>query len=350
MITFLVKKGFEYTVNEYLKSEWGDEIRDHVRVMSYSKINRISDHPQQLIVFTDHERLSNQEKKALAKIWDFLKRSYSELILYNDPNRVIVRHELLTELSNRGMNKFRSFKLNDDLSGLNYPVFIRSKFEHSGNLTNLIYSYDDLIKEIRRLIFPRNIYRKKDLLIIEFYDSKDSSGIYRKHAAYRINRVLIPRALGFSTHWMVKSGIFTNNLDHFLEKLKFVQSELENTELNSVFDIAGIDYGRIDFVFTDQNFQVWEINTNPMIEGWLYKMTEYRKERSLENIKINEEAKRTFFVRFNEQVLTLLTRNAIIVSPVPFLLLVQLKIAIYLARTRQELRHLVAEWYRLFSP
>ncbi len=49
------------------------------------------------------------------------------------------------------------------------------------------------------------------------------------------------------------------------EELDYVRSNPHAEELREIFELARIDYGRIDYSVVDGCIQVWEINTNPMI-------------------------------------------------------------------------------------
>ena len=44
-----------------------------------------------------------------------------------------------------------------------------------------------------------------------------------------------------------------------------MESNPHEAEVRRIFDLARIEYGRIDYAFRDGRMQVWEINTNPML-------------------------------------------------------------------------------------
>ena len=53
--------------------------------------------------------------------------------------------------------------------------------------------------------------------------------------------------------------------EHLLdEERAFVAENPHNDQLQEVFELANIQYGRIDYAVVDGRLQVWEINTNPM--------------------------------------------------------------------------------------
>ncbi len=49
------------------------------------------------------------------------------------------------------------------------------------------------------------------------------------------------------------------------EEFSYIQNNPHQKELRDIFDIANIEYGRIDYGFNDGKLQVWEINTLPVI-------------------------------------------------------------------------------------
>ena len=49
------------------------------------------------------------------------------------------------------------------------------------------------------------------------------------------------------------------------DRHNFVRTKAARQRCKLLFDLARIDYGRIDYSVVDGRIQVWEINTNPMI-------------------------------------------------------------------------------------
>jgi hypothetical protein len=46
---------------------------------------------------------------------------------------------------------------------------------------------------------------------------------------------------------------------------EYLQAHPHEAELRKIFDLANIEYGRIDYSLLNGKIQVWEINTNPNI-------------------------------------------------------------------------------------
>jgi len=49
------------------------------------------------------------------------------------------------------------------------------------------------------------------------------------------------------------------------EELEYVRTNPHAAMLEEIFDLAGIEYGRVDYGLRDGRPQVWEINTNPAV-------------------------------------------------------------------------------------
>jgi hypothetical protein len=49
------------------------------------------------------------------------------------------------------------------------------------------------------------------------------------------------------------------------EEERFVREFPHRARLGEVFELAGIDYGRVDYALRGERIQVWEINTNPVV-------------------------------------------------------------------------------------
>jgi hypothetical protein len=142
-------------------------------------------------------------------------------------------------------------------------VFVRDSHTHDGALSPLLHSEAEVEGAIgRALVQGRSAKR---LMVVEFCDTADANGYYRKYSAFVVGRHIMPRYLSLSREWMLKFGgsEFTARMAE--EELEYVLTNPHEAELRSVFEIAGVDYGRIDYAMKDGAMQVWEINLNPTI-------------------------------------------------------------------------------------
>jgi hypothetical protein len=141
-------------------------------------------------------------------------------------------------------------------------VFIREAAGHGGPLTGLLQSGGELGKALRAL--TARGYRPADLLVIEFCDLS-RNGVFQSASASRIGDRIVPAHLLSGRQWVLK----WSGSDHGeAEMLAFRDYNLSNPHedwIRRVFEMAGIDYGRIDYGIGADTLQLWEINLNPTI-------------------------------------------------------------------------------------
>jgi hypothetical protein len=108
-------------------------------------------------------------------------------------------------------------------------------------------------------------HRLKDLLVVEFCDTADREGVYRKYAAFVVGSEIIPRSLSSGPHWSLKHNrsAFTRSL--VLEERAYLLENPHEQALRRICEIARVEYGRIDYAIRDGGIQTWEINLNPII-------------------------------------------------------------------------------------
>ena len=90
---------------------------------------------------------------------------------------------------------------------MRFPVFIREEVEHTGSLTRLLRSQEEVNHELARLV--KRGHDLRDLLVVEFCDSSDSSRTFRKYSAFVVGGQIIPRELIFSRKWVLKEVYLT---------------------------------------------------------------------------------------------------------------------------------------------
>jgi hypothetical protein len=102
-------------------------------------------------------------------------------------------------------------------------------------------------------------------MIVEYCDTADSSGVFRKYSAFIMGDAIIANSIVHSHDWVTKWGAKACDLDALHEELAYVERNLHEEWLRSAFALATIRYGRIDYGVKDSVPQLWEINTNPTI-------------------------------------------------------------------------------------
>jgi hypothetical protein len=108
----------------------------------------------------------------------------------------------------------------------------------------------------------------ENLVVVEFAAEPVRSGLYRKLAAFRIGDRIVPTISAHDTVWLAKIGqLGIAGEALYRDELTLVQTNPFAEHLTKAFEIAGIEYGRADFGIYKGRIQIYEINTNPMIDG-----------------------------------------------------------------------------------
>ncbi|GMQ81175.1 MAG: hypothetical protein BMS9Abin05_0606 [Rhodothermia bacterium] len=201
----------------------------------------------------------------------FTKQNPSVPIL-NHPARAMSRVQLLEQLYNDGINDFRVFRVVEKLpADVRFPIFIRHADNHNGSLTRLIETTEGYDTALDKLVRRAN-YDICDLMAVEFSDIADENGFYRKYTAFRVGNEIIPRSLKFDTNWVVKSGAdeaYLHPVTGYFDKARireeraYMEQNPHESWLKKVFDLAQIEYGRIDYSMAGDAPRIWEINTHP---------------------------------------------------------------------------------------
>jgi hypothetical protein len=142
-------------------------------------------------------------------------------------------------------------------------VFLRNELDHEGRRSGLLADADALAAALRATAATDTASHRT--LVVEFVDTADVHGVYRKYAAFMVGDTVLARHLIGSTDWQVKEADLLD-AQFLREELEYVEANPHETELRALFALAHVDYGRLDYSFdADGCMQVWEINTNPTI-------------------------------------------------------------------------------------
>lgn len=263
MIYFLVVRRNQHTIKNFLRA--GDmRFSDRVKIILWENIKTLRHIQAGTFIFSDLDLLTPVQREVAVEIYQQLSSAYPHLIVLNNPNKVLLRYELLRKMYQTGINRFTIVRATEAFDSLRFPVFVREANQHSGALTPLIYSVEDLHKHIWVLKFLR--YPLNDLLVVEYLNASVEDGVFIKHSAFVLGNRVMPRYFNFSYHWMVKSTIAVG--DALMESKKneieaFMRDNPHNDWLLKNFQTAGISYGRADYSVVNGELQLWEINLNP---------------------------------------------------------------------------------------
>jgi hypothetical protein len=243
----------------YLES-YGAELRDTLVSVHYEELLDDPDPIDATYCFADIELLNDDELERAVKVREQLGARGCTVL--NDPETTLRRVDLLHELQRAGTNDFGVYRVGEPLDACRYPVFVRAEHDHAGRRSELLdtrQEVDDALDALRAAAPELD-----DLLVVEFCDTADEHGIYRKYSAFAVGDAIIARHLFFSRHWHVKHADLRDD-DLMAEEREFVETNPHRDVLRGIFELAGVQYGRIDYAFRDGQIRVWEINTNPMI-------------------------------------------------------------------------------------
>jgi hypothetical protein len=213
-------------------------------------------------IFADLDHLSAAELQKAAIVWQALAEPGTGARLLNHPTRSMRRYELLRALHERGINRFDVFRLTEARWPARYPVFLRREDGHAGPSSGLLRTREELEMVVEAL--ERQGEVRDRLMVVEFCDTADADGIYRKYGAWVVGDQVFANSVMFSRSWLQKH----RDLDEpelLQEERRYVEENPHEDALREIFGLARIDYGRMDYGLLHGKIQVWEINTYPTV-------------------------------------------------------------------------------------
>lgn len=264
MIRVLVTARARYTVDRYLAS-WGRRFLFTIRPVPYERFLRAPDFRPGVYLFTDIDRLDDPARARADELWERLRETPGCSVL-NRPRRVLRRHDLLAALHARGVNTFRAHRADGDLGAVRFPAFLRVEDDHDGPRSGLLRDAKELSAALAATVASTDESRgpRPRWLVVEYCDASDGAGVHRKYGAFRVGARVIPRHVFAGGSWCLKHADSVAP-EHLREEMAYLEENPHRDRLLDVFDVAGVEYGRIDYGVVDGRVQVWEINTNPMI-------------------------------------------------------------------------------------
>ncbi|BBK30503.1 hypothetical protein EDC65_2055 [Stella humosa] len=264
MIVYLSTSNHGYTVGKYLAGP-GAHLAGRLVHRTYVEVltggAALSGLVPATWIFSDIERLLPALVPDVLALWRHLGTRGCRLL--NHPTLALRRYELLRLLHHRGINDFDVYRVTDRRRPRRYPVFLRRDNNHSGPLSILLEdaaALDRAVEGLRGRGWPL-----QSVIIVEFSDTGDEAGVYRKYGAFRVGPAIVPAHVDASRDWSVKDDVLDMAGDRERE-FHFIEHNPWEAPIRRAFELARIDYGRIDFSLRgDGSIVVWEINTNPLI-------------------------------------------------------------------------------------
>jgi len=248
MIYYLVTERHQKTLTRWLahfRSRW----QGRFVLLPYEQLSGCLE--PGVFIFSDYERLTPWlRRKAVNMHQNALNAG---CVVLNDPQKSLLRYDLQKALN----NAFRVFRPHEIPEDLRFPVFVRGENDHRGNRSPLLHTREKL--DLYLANFP-------NLLTVEFVDTSNEYGLFRKYGATRIGDRIMPNHLLVSKAWMVKNDRALITAEFLEEEMEYLRNADHAEQLRKYFDQAKCEYGRIDYSFLDGEIQVWEINSNPDID------------------------------------------------------------------------------------
>ena len=261
MIHYLTTAQQGLTMHDHLAGR-GADVADRIRVVDYDHLAAETHLAAGTWVLTALDQLSVGMQQFVGTLHGQMAGEAGVRFL-NHPTRTLRRFDVLETMRRVGYNDFRAVRASGDLSTLRFPVFLRSEWDHGGNISPFL----DSLSEVRAAIVRATMqgHRLRDLLVVEFCPTADALGRYRKYGAYIVGDRIMPRHMSVTRQWMVKHAGSEFTREIVLEEEAYVLDNPHEAELREIFSLAAVEYGRIDYAVKDGRIQVWEINLAPTI-------------------------------------------------------------------------------------
>ena len=262
MIHYVVTREFSGTVVDFFGA-YGHVFTARPRVVFYDQLARARRLPGGTYVFTDFECLSPAAAERAAHVWRDLSEADEGVRLLNHPTRSLRRFELLRALYDDGLNAFDVYRLAGRRVPARFPVFIR-RDEHGGEVSPLLATPAALEAATEDL--DRRGVSRDDKLVVEFCNTADADGVFRKYSAFVVGERVVPAHIFFGSHWLAKRLSADGHTPAMLdEERRYFRDNPHADRLAALARRAHVEFGRIDYSVHNGSLQVLEVNTNPQL-------------------------------------------------------------------------------------
>lgn len=213
-------------------------------------------------IFSDYDRLSFWQLELAAHLYRQLAAAGCRVL--NDPGRALQRLSLLRRLTREGVNSFQAWPAADAATVDRFPVFLRTQAAHRGVLSDLLQTREAMMAALDRVLDEG--YPLRDLMIVEYCAQPVRDDLYRKLSVYRVGDALIASPCVHERHWAAKYGeIGVADQTLYDDDYRIVRDNPYGDYARRIFDLASIEYGRVDFGLVNGRPETYEINSNPAI-------------------------------------------------------------------------------------
>lgn len=240
--------------------------RKYARTLSettYAEFLGRKEIPCGVYVFADRDRMTPPQRALAIRLWKAMEAHGSKFRLVNDPARQLGRYDLLKTLHAQGVNAFQVWRLDELPQAIPYPIFVREENDHGGPRSGLLYSADELLRALAALALEG--VAREDMLVCQYQETVGSDGVFRKYGALRIGSQVFGQFVILERRWEKNYGERIRTPEAREENQAYFRDNPHESLLRPIFEQAHVEYGRMDYAFSDGRLQVWEINDNPFL-------------------------------------------------------------------------------------
>lgn len=263
MLFYVTRERSAGTIRRLLKSLETSWLKrpDFIRPVSYETLFELKHAPIANYVFTDFDRLSGYELDTVGRLANTLIAADPTVRISNWPSRAMGRYQLLRRLYEAGINSFNVWRLDEERAPTAYPVFIRREHDARGPETPLLHTEAEFRDAVAALQAEGKGLSGR--IAVQYVPARTASGQYHKYGAYRFADRIVPQHLLVADNWIVKRRATVRDGSLSDDEHRFITQNPHANELMHVFELAQIDFGRIDYCAVNDRLEVFEINTNP---------------------------------------------------------------------------------------
>ncbi|MBA4096883.1 MAG: hypothetical protein C0484_08970 [Rhodospirillum sp.] len=263
MLYYVTREQHAYTIDRLLTSLQTSWLPppEFIRTATYETLFALRRAPIANYVFTDLDRLTGFEIDAATEIAKSLVAADPTVRITNWPNKPAGRYTLLRRLYEAGLNSFNVWRLDEERAPDAFPVFIRREQDALGPESPLLHTEAEFRAEVARLRAAGKALTGR--IAVQYLSARDEQGRHRKYGAFRFGDRIVPQHLMVSDSWIVKRALTDLAAQIIEEERDYVVNNPHAEQLLKVFDLAEIDFGRIDYCISNGRIEVFEINTNP---------------------------------------------------------------------------------------
>jgi hypothetical protein len=137
-INIITYKNTEYTHTRLISPLERRGIR--VRIINYDKLFKYKRFPVGTYIFTDRERLDVWQQQAVAEVHMALSEYPDCYKTFNNPAKILSKVGALRLLYTEKINAFNCYSAIERTTPNQFPVFLKTEYEHNRPLTDLIWN------------------------------------------------------------------------------------------------------------------------------------------------------------------------------------------------------------------